>query len=239
MLGIVGGTGFAEFLGLQNIAGETRSTDYGDTYLERGVIGDTPVVFLPRHGHPPQFPPHRINYLANIQALVELEVSGIITVNAVGSVDSTLPVPSLVIPDQIIDYTWGREHTFHSDHIHHIDFTYPYDAELRSTLINAAGDLPCRASGVYGCTQGPRLESAAEIVRLARDGCHIVGMTAMPEAALAAERQVPYAGICLVVNAGAGINDQAVEMADIQRTIDQGMVWVRDILTTVISDRQA
>lgn len=235
MLAVIGGTGFAEFLGLQDVAGETLTSEYGETYIERGAIGDTPVVFLPRHGHPPQFPPHRINYLANIQALADLEVSGIITVCAVGSVDSALAVPSLVVPDQIIDYTWGREHTFHSDHIHHIDFTYPYDSELRSALKSAAGDYPCRESGVYGCTQGPRLESAAEVERLRRDGCHVVGMTAMPEAALAAERQLPYASICLIVNAGAGINDQAVDMDDIQQAIDQGMGWVRDILTTVIS----
>ncbi len=230
MLAVIGGTGFSEFMDLADVIGEVVATPHGDSYIEKGELRGVPLVFLPRHGHPPRFPPHRINYRSNIQALADQGVDGIVAVNAVGSVDTALGVPELVIPDQIIDYTWGREHTFYDDEIHHVDITYPFDPDLRQALVEAAAGLPVRPGGVLGCTQGPRLETAAEIVRLRNDGCHVVGMTSMPEAGLARERDIPYAGLCVVVNAGAGINDSVVELADIQEALDTGMGWVRDII---------
>ena len=237
MLAVVGGTGFAEFSGLDDIRIIEAENAWGQARLQHGVLSGHPMLFLPRHGMPPSRPPHRINYRANIQALKDAGASQVISVTAVGSVDPTLAVPHLVIPDQIIDYTWGRAHTFYEDDIHHIDFTWPYDPALREQLLGAAAaeceadpQILCRTQGVYGCTQGPRLETAAEIRRLAADGCDIVGMTAMPEASLARERDLPYAAMSIVVNAGAGIDDAQVDIAGIEPAIATGMSWVRAIV---------
>lgn len=241
MLAIIGGTGLGEFSGLEQVESLRVPTAYGDVRLDKGFLLGAPVLFLSRHGFPPSRPPHRINYRANIQALVDAGASAVISITAVGSVDATLNVPHLVIPDQIIDYTWGREHTFFDDEIHHIDLTWPYDPILRGKLLDAVAGLcgdepqvPCRTDGVYGCTQGPRLETAAEIRRLAADGCHVVGMTAMPEAALARERRLAYAGLSIVVNAGAGIANAEISMADIEPAIDQGMAWARSIVRRLV-----
>ena len=231
MLAIIGGTGFSS---LAVTGGGMETTAFGDVYMETGELDETPVVFVPRHGNPPRYPPHKINYRAIIQALFDAGVDGIIAVNAVGSVDETLSVPGLVIPDQIIDYTWGRRQTFHDDQIVHVDLTHPYDPVLRTLLCDAAAGYPTRIDGVYGCTQGPRLETAAEIRRLRKDGCHIVGMTAMPEAGLSRERGIPYAAICVVINAGAGITNRIIDMDEIRRSLDTGMGWVRNVLIRVV-----
>jgi 5'-methylthioinosine phosphorylase len=202
-------------------------------------------VFLPRHGHPPRFPPHKINYRANIAALAQLGVERVLAITAVGSVDPRLAPGALVMPDQLIDYTWGREHTFFDAELEHIEFSYPYTEALRQHVIEATRRLMVQGQpavvgidfhprGVYGCTQGPRLETAAEIERLARDGCTIVGMTAMPEAALAREKGLEYAGLSLVVNAGAGINDQLIDLGGIDAVMNVGMSQVRQILHETI-----
>jgi purine nucleoside phosphorylase len=162
-----------------------------------------------------------------------LNVQRVLAVTAVGSVDPSLQVADLVIPDQIIDYTYGREHTFYEDELTHIDLTYPYDSEFRAELIHCAEQLQNVSgvwNGVYGCTQGPRLETAAEIKRLYNDGCTIVGMTAMPEAALARERDLPYAGISFIVNAGAGIEDEPIEMDVIKENLDVGLGRVVQVI---------
>ncbi len=237
MLAIIGGTGFGEFAGLSEIKSSEVKTDYGLSYIEPGILNGAPLLFLPRHGNPPRFPPHMINYRANIDALIALGATSIIAVTAVGGVDESLAVPELIIPDQLIDYTFGRAQTFYDDEIHHIDLTYPYDIALRNQLVSATrearksnSDILLREGGVYGCLQGPRLETAAEIRRLRIDGCHIVGMTAMPELALARERGIPYAGISVNVNAGAGINEAPIEMADIVDAMTIGMSWIRDVI---------
>lgn len=237
MLAIIGGTGFGSLAGLEGSRIEVVNTRFGEAELETGELAGRPVIFLPRHGHPPRNPPHRINYRANITALIEAGVTAVIAVTAVGTVDELLTVPTLVIPDQIIDYTWGREHSLFED-IEHIDFTFPYDTSLRSTLIAAAraadrDGIELVEQGVYGCTQGPRLETAAEIRRMRRDGCSIVGMTAMPEASLAREAGLPYAGISVTVNAGAGINDQAIALEEIEAVMTQGMDVVAAIVNAV------
>lgn len=232
MIGIIGGTGFAEFEDFERSAVLTAATAYGEVYLEQGTLAGKPLVFLPRHGHPPQFPPHKINYRANIQALADMDVEGIVAINAVGGVNPALPVPSLVIPDQMIDYTWGRAHTFFDEAIHHIDFTEPFDQALRQALADVAPENVV-GSGTYGCTQGPRLETAAEIKRLRQDGCDIVGMTAMPEAALARERNLPYASCCVVVNAGAGI--APISHDEIGIALQTGMAEVRRLLSNLIA----
>ena len=237
LLAIIGGTGFGEFAGLQELAPEQVETEFGSVYLEGGVLNGTPLLFLPRHGNPPSFPPHKINYRANIDALIATGADKIIAITAVGTVDESLGVPELVIPDQLIDYTYGRVQTYYEEELHHIDLTFPYDETLRQQLIAAAKkcqssnpQLLFRDKGVYACLQGPRLETAAEIRRLRIDGCDIVGMTAMPECALARERDIPYAGISVTVNAGAGINDQVVEIDEIHAAMNEGMTWVSDIL---------
>ena len=237
MLAIVGGTGFGEFSGLTEIKSMEVETKYGVSYIEHGMLAGAPLLFLPRHGNPPRFPPHMINYRANIDALITSGATSIVAVTAVGGVDESLQVPELIIPDQLIDYTYGRAQTFYDDEIHHIDLTYPYDISLRNHLVTAAreaqqsnGEILLRDGGVYGCLQGPRLETAAEIRRLRIDGCDIVGMTAMPELALARERDIPYAGISVNVNAGAGINKEPIQMADIYSAMNIGMAWVRDVV---------
>jgi 5'-methylthioinosine phosphorylase len=244
LLAIIGGTGFGEYAGLTNITPAIVDTPYGTAYLERGLLHQVPLVFLPRHGQPASFPPHRVNYRANIAALTQLGISQILAITAVGSVDTQLPAGAIVMPDQVIDYTHGRAQTFYDDEIHHIDFTYPYTPALRTelaaavvTLCERDPSMVFRPRGVYGCTQGPRLETAAEISRMARDGCTIVGMTAMPEATLAREKGVEYAGLSVVVNAGAGINDQAVDLDGITAVMVEGMGRVRQALSIFVERR--
>ncbi|MCB1694058.1 MAG: S-methyl-5'-thioinosine phosphorylase [Pseudomonadales bacterium] len=246
LLAVIGGTGFGEFVGLEGATHASLDTAWGSVDVQFGELDGVQVVFLPRHGMPPSTPPHRINYRAHVQALVDAGADAVIAVTAVGSVDPTLGVPSVVVPDQVIDYTWGRAHTFFDGEIHHIDFTFPYDETWRSRLVAAAQAVRSteegmlfRETGVYGCTQGPRLETAAEIARMGRDGCHIVGMTAMPEVALARERELPYAGISVVVNHGAGIGGQVVHLDEIEAAMSKGMGWVRAILRRAFSDYSA
>ncbi|MCL4138739.1 UNVERIFIED_CONTAM: hypothetical protein GTU68_058797, partial [Idotea baltica] len=206
------------------IVGSFASDALGNTTDE-----EVEVIFLPRHGEDHQVPPHKVNYRANIAALKEQKVSAIYAVNVVGGINMEMCPGDLVIPDQVIDYTWGREHTY-SD-----DFTDPYDQTLRNNLLQQAIKLGLHvhAGGVYGATQGPRLETAAEIARMQRDGCDIVGMTGMPEAALARELDIPYSCLALVVNMAAGLGDKEITMAEIHKIIDNRMVQVRQLLTTV------
>jgi purine nucleoside phosphorylase len=172
-----------------------------------------PVTFLlqHRHGDPHRWLPHEVNYRANLWQLHRARVEAVVGANTVGHIDRRLAVGGLVLPDQLIDYTWGRPGTFGGTGglpagTAHVEFTQPFDAALRGRLAAAAAaaGVPLEATGTYGVTQGPRLETAAEIERLARDGCTIVGMTAMPEAALAREAGLPYALLCVSVNAAAG-----------------------------------
>ena len=241
MIGIIGGSGF------YILSGETptQSVDIQTPFAEppvtvhRESLGDNEVLFLPRHGTEHGIPPHKVNYRANLYALKESGATHIIAVNVVGGITDLMAPGTLVIPDQVIDYTWGRAHTFFDalDAVeNHIDFTWPYDATLRETLVAsvAASELACIDKGVYGCTQGPRLETAAEIQRLKRDGCDIVGMTGMPEAALARELQIPYASICLVVNWAAGLDSDAISFAQISAILDTGINDIRRVLQSVV-----
>jgi 5'-methylthioinosine phosphorylase len=201
-------------------------TPYG---VAPGIISraenTTPAVFfLPRHGHSHAIAPHKINYRANIWALKHLGVSKILALNAVGSMYS--PPGTWLIPHQIIDYTHGREHTFYDDFsrgINHIEFTEPLNIKLINALDKLLSTTPLKlvASGVYGCTQGPRLETAAEIQRLERDGCTMVGMTLMPEAALAAELSMAYASLCLSVNWAAGKNTTPITFEAIKNCLTE------------------
>ena len=242
-IAIIGGTGLTELDGLHLEREQSFSTPWGkpSATLVFGHFGSAPVVFLARHGQPHRMPPHQINYRANLWALREAGVERILAVNAVGGIHPDAGPAKLVVPDQLIDYTHGRQHSFFEgdglDHVTHIDFTEPYDHELRQLLIAAARacDVDVVTRGVYGCTQGPRLETAAEIRRLERDGCDLVGMTGMPEAALAAELGLPYACLALSVNWAAGKTQSIITMEEIGQAINQGMGDVRATLREVLA----
>jgi 5'-methylthioinosine phosphorylase len=236
-VGIIGGTGLTTLSGLEITGEKPVRTSWGvpSAPLVEGHLGDQPVIFLSRHGNPHRIPPHQVNYRANLRALYEAGVRTVIGVNAVGGIHPDMGPAHVVIPDQIIDYTWGRASTFYEGDlgsVTHIDFTWPYDESARQILIDAAGaeNVPFSGFGVYGATQGPRLETAAEIIRMERDGCDLVGMTGMPEAALAAELGMRYVCLGLVVNWAAGKSDHVITMEEIEAAIEQGMSGVKRIL---------
>lgn len=201
-----------------------------------GELEGQQVAFLPRHGSAERIPPHRVNYCANLWALHNVGITQIIAVGAVGSLSADCTVGSIVIPDQIIDYTHGRESTYFEGKdqpVQHLDFSYPYNESLRQLLLagaHASSDINVIDSGTYGATNGPRLDTAAEVQRMARDGCTIVGMTGMPEASLAAELGVAYACLAVVVNMGAGIDGKAVDTQAIPASVTQGMSDARTVL---------
>lgn len=242
-LAIIGGTGLSRIKGLNITATESIETPFGDPSANfvHGNINGKDIVFLARHGNPHTIPPHKINYRANIWGLKKLGITDIIAVAAVGGITSQMKPAHIVIPDQIIDYSYGREHTFFSDELEtvtHIDFTFPYKQILRYSLIQTAKQLklPISTSATYGCTQGPRLESAAEIKRMEQDGCDLVGMTGMPEAALAKEMSIKYATIAVVVNWAAGKSEGEITMSEIEIHLKKGMKNVLNLLTAFISD---
>lgn len=190
------------------------------------------LLVLSRHGVARTIAPHAINYRANISLLAELGAREIVAINTVGGISGHAADGCLVFPEQIIDYTWGREHTFDGEgSLTHVDFSSPYDESLRRELLTVARDLGIvvHDGGVYGCTQGPRFESAAEIVRMRRDGCTVVGMTGMPEAALARELGLAYASMCLVVNPAAGLGGP-IDLLAIEAVAREGMGRVGDLV---------
>ena len=207
---------------LQNDSGRNVTTDFGEPSgpIQRLSLGGLSVPVIARHGVDHRIPPHRINYRANVVALASLGVTQVIGLNTVGAVSSRREPGQIGVPDQIIDYTWGREHTFFDGGEHgveHIEFTQPFSSSLCEKLQAAAvaAGIDCRLGGTYAATQGPRLETAAEVDRLERDGADYVGMTGMPEASLAAERGLKYACIAVVVNKAAGRGDGPIH-ADIE-----------------------
>lgn len=240
-LAIIGGTGLTALKGLEVTRREAVHTPFGEPScpLMHGQFYGKEVVFLPRHGPDHSIPPHKINYRANLWALKKIGVTKVVAVAAVGGISVRYAISALAIPDQIIDYTWGRAHTFYEEdqgQVVHIDFTYPYSGDLRSLLLKAAfaADLNVINSGTYGAIQGPRLETAAEINRLERDGCHMVGMTGMPEAALARELGLSYAAIAVIVNPAAGRSEGLIEMASIEQNLKLGMKKVLLLLEHLI-----
>lgn len=235
--GVIGGTGLDQLDGLTVSRRETVDTPFGPTSasLLFGHFGNAEVVFLARHGGDHSIAPHRINYRANIWALAQ-HVERVVAVAAVGGIRPAFLPGDLVIADNLIDYTWGREHTFFDDNdVQHIDFTRPYDGPVREALIAAAARAatPVHDGGVYGATQGPRLETAAEIDRMERDGCDLVGMTGMPEAALAKEANLAYACCAVVVNEAAGRGPATITMEEIGKNLVAGMARVRAVLAAL------
>jgi len=240
-LAIIGGTGLTSLKTLKIIDREIVSTPFGEPSgpVTHGEICGKEIVFIPRHGYGHIIPPHKINYRANIWALQKVGATKVLAVAAVGGITADLNPGSLVIPDQIIDYTWSRVNTYFEEsltHVTHIDFTTPYCKELRDLLIKVCKKekIECAYEGTYAATQGPRLETAAEINRLEKDGCHIVGMTGMPEAALARELGLCYATCAVVANRAAGRGEGDITMEDIQSNLDLGLDKVRILLEKII-----
>jgi 5'-methylthioadenosine phosphorylase len=230
MYAIIGGSGLAKLSALQHTRRQVMRTPYGEPSgaLTYGQFGGREVVFLARHGYGHTIAPHEINYRANIWALKEIGVQGVFAVATVGGVRLDLGPSTLVVPDQIIDYTHSRKSTFFEGaeaRVTHIDFTLPYSARLREMLLAAARAVGEKVvdGATYACTQGPRLETAAEIERIARDGGDIVGMTGMPEAALAREAGLEYAALGVVVNhaAGRGASQREIKLEDLESVMTQ------------------
>jgi 5'-methylthioinosine phosphorylase len=242
-VGIIGGSGLAKLSRLDVTHREVVHTPYGQPSapLTHGVFEGREVVFLPRHGSGHTIPPHKVNYRANLYALKEVGVTRVIGMAAVGGITARMAPGQICIPDQLIDYTWGRGHTYVEGdltNVTHVDFTEPYCEALRQALI-AAGRLAgvdLVTVGTYGATQGPRLETAHEIRRLERDGCDLVGMTGMPEAALARELRLCYACCAVVVNWAAGKSTGPIKMEEIDEHLATGMEKARRLLANTVFD---
>lgn len=239
MLAIIGGSGLTQLSNLDVSRREVVRTPYGEPsgLLTFGRVEGGEVVFLARHGYDHAIPPHRVNYRANLWALKEAGARRIVSVASVGGIQEGLNPGDIVIPHQIIDYTWGRETTYFDGcgaPVTHVDFTEPYDGTLRDGLICAArtAEIAIYDRGVYAATQGPRLETAAEIDRLERDGATVVGMTGMPEAVLSRELGLPYAAVNLVANhaAGRGQSRNGIRFDSLEEILKEAMGRVRVIL---------
>ena len=239
MLAIIGGSGLSKLGNMEVTQRKVLRTPYGEPSgpLTLGRIAEREVMFLARHGYGHTIAPHQVNYRANLWALKEAGADEVVSVASVGSIRNDLWPGVLVLPHQVIDYTWGRASTFFEGAgvpVNHIDFTEPYSAALREKLLRAASACGERIveQGVYAATQGPRLESAAEINRLERDGADMVGMTGMPEASLAREIGLSYAAIAVVANfaAGRGESEHAVPLDRISAVLDESMGRVRRII---------
>jgi 5'-methylthioadenosine phosphorylase len=239
VLAIIGGSGLTQLSSMQGTRRKVARTPYGEPSgaLTFGRIGACEVVFLARHGYGHTIAPHEVNYRANLWALKDAGAIEVVSVASVGAISASLAPGTLVAPHQIIDYTWGRAATFFEGKgtaVNHIDFTEPYSRSLRAKLLSAAkacGEAVI-GQGVYAATQGPRLETAAEIDRLGRDGADLVGMTGMPEAALAREISLEYATIAVIANyaAGRGDSQRAIPLDKIAAVLEQAMGRVRRII---------
>jgi 5'-methylthioinosine phosphorylase len=244
MLAVIGGSGLSRLANLEVTERKAATTPYGEPSgpLTFGRLSGQALVFLARHGHGHTIAPHQVNYRANLWALREARADAIVSIASVGGIRRDLGPGMLALPHQIIDYTCGRPATFFEDAgapVTHIDFTEPYSEALRARILRAAADcgetLVKRC--VYAATQGPRLETAAEIDRLERDGADVVGMTGMPEAALARELGLDYAAIAVVANhaAGRGASVRGIALGAIESVLAAAMVRVRGIITRLVA----
>lgn len=248
MKAIIGGSGLGLIPALRLTRREVVRTPYGDPScaLSFGTLGGSEVVFLARHGYGHTLAPHQINYRANLWALQEVGAHAVLSVATVGGIREDLAPGTLALPDQLIDYTSGRSSTFFEgpdNPVTHVDFTHPYDLTVRQQVLAsaAAAGEQVVMGGTYGCTQGPRLETAAEIRRMRNDGCDLVGMTGMPEAVLARELDLPYATLAVVANSAAGIgrSQSGVSMEEIRLTLDEAMNRVCVILQGWVQPQSA
>jgi 5'-methylthioadenosine phosphorylase len=239
VLAIIGGSGLSKLGNMEVTQRKVVRTPYGEPSgaLTLGKIAACEVLFLARHGYGHTIPPHQVNYRANLWALKETGAAQVISVASVGGIRKELGPGVLALPHQVIDYTWGRPSTFFEGAtapVNHIDFTEPYSGPLRKRIAAAAKACGERIveQGVYAATQGPRLETAAEITRLERDGADLVGMTGMPEASLARELGLEYAALAVVANyaAGKGDSEHAIPLDRIGAVLEESMGRVRRII---------
>lgn len=245
MLAVIGGSGLLNLPGMVVDERRAVTTQFGlpSAPLQFGRLGAHAVVFLPRHGDPHVIPPHCVNYRANLCALADAGVDRVLAVNAVGGIHAGMQAPGhFVVPHDLVDYTWGRAHTFSDGTpgslLRHVDLGEPFDARMRGNLLACLvrAGVPHSAHGVYAVAQGPRWETAAEVRRHERDGCDIVGMTAMPEAGLARELGVRYAMLCVVVNPAAGKGAAAIAQAAISAALDAAQSAVQAVLADFIAN---
>jgi 5'-methylthioadenosine phosphorylase/5'-methylthioinosine phosphorylase len=251
LLAIIGGSGSGHLVALRDAAPQTPAkelpeTPYGfaSAPIRRLRIAGREVLFLPRHGVEHGIPPHRVNYRANLWALKDSGADRVVALAAAGGIAPDLGPGRFAVPHQVIDYTHGRDQSFHeggASGVVHVDFTEPYCGELRAQLLAACADagVPAAALDVYGATQGPRLETAAEITRMERDGCDLVGMTGMPEAALARELDLCYATLAFVVNWAAGKGQGPIRMDEVEGHLSDCMGGVEVILAALVGPRAA
>ncbi len=226
-LAVIGGTGVYALADLRDMEAHSRVTPYGKPSgpVRVGRLGGHRVAFLARHGEGHSVPPHRINYRANLAALKSLGATRILALNTVGGISGGFGPGVLGCPDQLIDYTWGRVSTVCEEpgtEVLHVDFGEPYTRVLRNEVLSAAAQTGVAVTdgGCYGATQGPRLETRAEIRRMQRDGCDLVGMTGMPEAGLAREMGLDYACLAIVANWAAGAGPDPDEVITLQDVLD-------------------
>jgi 5'-methylthioadenosine phosphorylase len=243
MIAVIGGSGLTGLASLEITRRQIVRTPYGEPSgpLTFGRFGKQEVVFLARHGYGHTLAPHEINYRANMWAIHKLAVSRVVAIATVGGISANLGAGAIAVPDQIIDYTWGRPQTYFEgaeQPVTHVDFTYPYNEELRRLALASAKDVGLGVvdGGTYAAVQGPRLETKAEIDRLERDGATMVGMTGMPEAALARELGLAYVHLCAVVNpaAGRGTSARTVSLEDIGRVIEETLGRIRTIVVRMV-----
>ena len=240
MIAVIGGTGMNEWPGL--VIDESRGIDtpYGTPSgpLHLGRWNDQPVIFFARHGEGHKIPPHAINYRANLWALYSVGVRSVISISAVGGIHESMGPAQLAVPDDLIDYSWGRRHSYSDgppDALWHVEFSDPYTPRLRAILLRAAADagIELMDGGVMAVTQGPRLETPAEVRRLRRDGCDMIGMTGMPEAGLARELGLEYASLAVSVNWAAGLDEGEIH-AQIEQSVTNGMARVGQMLALAL-----
>ena len=242
-LAIVGGTGLYKFPGLENVERHSVATPFGSPSgdIVLGALYGKQVAFLARHGESHTLVPHRVNYRANVWALHHVGAQRVVGVNAVGGITDKMGPRVIAVPDQIIDYTHGRFDSFcdfEGAKVEHIDFTEPYSAGLRNALLVAArrAGIAVVDGGCYGATQGPRLETCAEIARMRRDGCDLVGMTGMPEAALARELHLEYACLSLVANWAAGCGGEAtISLPEIFANLEASTAQIPPIVAALLN----
>ncbi len=244
MIGIIGGSGLYGIPGFEELGKRKITTTFGepsDEYL-LGMISGREVAFLARHSSEHTIPPHRLNYRANIEGFHLIGVKRIIAVNAVGGINPAFSPGDLVIPDQIIDFTTGRESTFYDGpDVVHVDFTNPYCGEMRDAFLKAASDIAVSLhdGGTYICTNGPRLETRAEIEFYRSAGGDIVGMTGMPEAVLAREREICYLSVSVVTNPAAGLTGRKLTTTEVVETMSASTDQLKKVLAKVVRELPA
>lgn len=239
---IIGGTGLYQIAALENVETIECDTVYGkpSAPVRVGFLGGKKVAFMARHGEGHSVPPHKVNYRANLRCLKDLGITKVLAINAVGGITEAFGPRVIAVADQIIDYTYGRLHTLSEEagsEVLHVDFTEPYCAKLRADILAAAKRiaLPMVGFGCYGATQGPRLETRAEIARMRRDGCDLVGMTGMPEAGLARELGMDYACLAIVANWAAGCGDGAeITLEEVLANVSEATASLPQLLEEIL-----